>query len=124
NGTASVTAFAIQNTGSKAIAISSISFRGLPVANTNWFSCAAASCGTSTNVNTDLTVDYTPASVNLASGATAFTTGPISLTQGQATIVYVTNAGNIAGIDAGNTYSLQVQAGQSTAVLQIQVITG
>jgi hypothetical protein len=124
NGTASVTAFAIQNTGSKAISVSSISYRGLPVANLNWFSCIPANCGTSQNINTDLSVDYTPASVTLASGATPFTSGPISLTQGQATVVYVTNAGNVQGIDAGNTYSLQVQAGQSQAVLQVQVISG
>jgi hypothetical protein len=124
NSTASVTAFAVQNTGSKAITINSISLRGLPVANNNWYSCNPATCGTSTNVNTDLPAYYNPgAGVTLATGFTTMTTGSISLNQGQATIVYVTGAGNIAPIDAGNTYSLQVQAGQSTAVLQVQVIT-
>jgi hypothetical protein len=123
NGT-SVTAFAIQNTGSKAVTISSISMRGLPVANNQWWSCAPATCGTATNVNTDLNTQYHPSTgVPLASGSVVMTSGSVSLSQGQATIVYVTNAGSIAPLDAGNTYSLQVQAGQSIAVLQVQVIT-
>jgi hypothetical protein len=126
NGT-SVTAFAVQNTGSKAITISSISLRGLPVANNNWYSCNPTTCGTATNVNTDLSTQYNPASGVLLGPSpgtpTAMTAGSVSLSQGQATIVYLTNAGNVAPIDAGNTYALQVIAGQSQAVLQVQVIT-
>lgn len=123
NATQAVTAFAIQNIGSKPISINSIAFRGLPSAQANWYSCVPATCGTDTNVNTELTRDYTPTSVTLASGATAFTAGAVSLTQGQATIVYVSNAGSITPIDAGNTYALQIQAGQATAVQQVQVVS-
>jgi hypothetical protein len=127
NGT-SVTAFAVQNTGSKAITINSISLRGIPVSNNNWWSCPpgsqAGQCGTSKNVNTDLTTQYNPSSgVTLPDGGGVMTSGSVSLSQGQATIVYLKNAGNIAPIDSGNTYALQVQAGQSQAVLQVQVIT-
>jgi len=131
-----VTAFAVQNVGSKPISINSISFRGLPVAQANWYSCTPGTgpvlgaggvngCGSSQNVNTELVRDYTPASVVLADSATAYTfvTGPVSLTQGQATIVYVTNAGNITPIDAGNTYALQIQAGQAQSVIQVQVVS-
>jgi len=119
-----VTAFAVQNTGSKAITINSISMRGLPVPSSQWYSCAAATCGTADNINTELERDYTPASVVLAdTGATAFTTGAVSLNQGQATVVYVTEAGSIEAIDSGNTYSLQIQAGQAQAVQQVQVVT-
>jgi hypothetical protein len=50
-------------------------------------------------------------------------TGSISLAQGEAAIVYLSQAGNISPIDSGNTYSLQIQAGQATAVQQIQVVT-
>ena len=126
NGTQSVTAFVIQNTGSKAVTINSISLRGLPVATTAWYHCDPSDtvlCSTATNINTDLQADYSPANVALASGAVPMTAGSISLNQGQATVAYIQGAGNIVPIDAGNTYSLQVQAGQSTAVLQVQVIT-
>ena len=122
----SVTAFAVQNTGSKAIAINSISMRGLPVPTANWYSCDPADlakCDNSLNINTDLTAKYTPTTVTLASGSEAFAAGGVSLTQGQATIVYVVGAGNLAPIDAGNTYSLQIQSGQAVAVQQVQVIS-
>jgi len=126
NGT-SVTAFAIQNTGSKAITVSSVSMRGLPVPTSNWYSCDPTDtthCSTANNINTDLTAFYNPSTgVTLASGAVAMTSGSVSLTQGQATIVYVKAAGGLAPIDAGNTYSLQVQSGQAIAVQQVQVIS-
>jgi len=123
NGT-SVTAIAVQNTGSKAISINSISMRGLPVPTSSWYSLTDQTQATATNINTELTVDYTPANgVTLASGAAAMTSGPISLAQGKATIVYVSEAGNIDAIDSGNTYALQIQAGQATAVQQVQVVT-
>ena len=121
NGTGTVTAFAIQNVGSKPIAISQINMRGFSVPQTNWFSCGPV-CGTTTNLNTELQPDYTPLSINLPSGTTAFTAGPVGLAQGQATIVYLQNAGTLLPIDAGNTYSLQIQAGQATAVQQVLVV--
>jgi hypothetical protein len=122
NGTGqSVTAFAVQNTGSKPIAINSISMRGFSVPNTDWYSCGPT-CGTLNNINTELTADYTPANIVLGDGATAFTAGPVGLAQGEATIVYVDGAGNLAAIDAGNTYALQLQAGQVSAVQQVLVV--
>ena len=123
NGT-SVTALAVQNTGSKALTINSISYRGLPVPQASWYSLTDQSQATSTNINTELTVDYDPSDgVTLASGAALMTSGSVSLTQGGATIVYVVEAGNINAIDAGNTYSLQLTAGQANAVQQVQVVT-
>lgn len=121
----SVTAFAIQNTGSKAISVNSISMRGLPVPTASWYSLSNQTEATATNINTELTVDYDPAGgVDLAETTNAgMTSGAISLAQGAATIVYVEEAGNINAIDAGNTYALQIQAGQATAVLQVQVVT-
>ena len=126
NSTSSVVAFAVQNTGSKAVTINSISMRGLSVPTTSWYSCTSpATCATSTNINTDLNAQYSPmTSIKLPDNTYyPMTSGSISLTQGQATIVYVKSAGNLAPIDAGNTYSLQVQAGQAIAVLQVQVLT-
>jgi hypothetical protein len=121
NNVVSVTAFAVQNTGSKPIAINSISMRGFSVPNTEWYSCGPT-CGTLNNINTELTADYDTANINLGDGVTAFTAGPIGLAQGEATIVYVEEAGNLAPIDAGNTYALQLQAGQVSAVQQVLVV--
>jgi hypothetical protein len=122
NGTGTITAFAIQNTGSKPIAINQINMRGFSVPQTNWYSCSPTTCGTTTNLNTELTADYDPTSITLASGATTFTAGPVGLAQGQATIVYLDNAGTLTPIDAGNTYALQIQAGQASAVQQVLVV--
>jgi hypothetical protein len=124
NGT-SVTALAVQNTGSKAISINSISMRGLPVPTSSWYSLTDQNLATATNINTELTADYFPdvGGVTLASGNAAMTQGSISLAQGKATIVYVKEAGNMEAIDSGNTYALQIQAGQAVAVQQVQVIT-
>ena len=120
---ASVTAFAIQNTGSKPIAINSITMRGFSSPNSAWYSCVPSPCGTLTNINTELTIDYTPSNVVLASGSTAFTAGPVGLAQGEATIVYVLNAGTLKPVDAGITYALQIQAGQASAVQQVLVVS-
>ena len=121
-GDLSITAFAVQNTGSKPIAINSISMRGFSIPNSDWYSCGP-SCGTLSNINTELTADYSPANIVLADGATVFTTGPVGLAQGEATIVYVEQAGNLHPIDAGNTYALQIQAGQASAVQQVLVVS-
>lgn len=118
----STTAFVVQNTGSKAVTISSINLRGVQVPTTNWFYTVQ----TDQNVlQTPLPVDYTEANVTFAApvGAVAMDTGSISLAQGEAAIVYLSQAGNISPIDSGNTYSLQIQAGQATAVQQIQVVS-
>jgi hypothetical protein len=123
----SVTAFAIQNVGSKPITVNSISMRGLPVPTAQWFSCLptdTATCAHPNNINTELTVDYNPGNgVTLAQGAVAMTAGNIGLAQGQATIVFVTEAGAINAIDSGNTYALQIVAGQASAVQQVLVVS-
>lgn len=127
----SVTAFAIQNVGSKPITVNSISMRGLPIPTANWYSCdpTLAACSSPTNINTELTVDYDcnslPATclVTLAGGPATMAPGPIGLAQGQATIVFVVEAGSINQIDSGNTYALQIQAGQASAVQQVLVVS-
>ena len=118
------TAFVVQNTGSKAVTISSINLRGLSVPNADWWSTKNA---TATELQTPLPVDHDPTDLAVSDGTTtlsgAFASGSISLNQGEAAIVYMVNAGNIAQIDSGNTYALQIQAGQATAVQQVSVIT-
>jgi hypothetical protein len=119
-----VTAFVVQNTGSKPITINSISMRGLPVPTANWYSFSNQTQATATVINTELIVDYVPTDfINLSTGNYATTQGAVSLAQGAATIVYISDAGNISAIDAGNTYSLQILAGQANAVQQVQVVS-
>jgi hypothetical protein len=124
----SVTAFAIQNVGSKPITVNSISLRGLPVPTAQWFSCSptdAALCSHPNNINTELTADYLPNNgVLLAQGyQSTFTSGSVGLAQGQATIVFVKEAGTIDAIDSGNTYALQIQAGQASSVTNVLVVS-
>jgi hypothetical protein len=120
NGDAT-TAFVVQNTGSKATTINSINLRGVSVPTSDWFYSISSD---SAVLQTELKVDHTEDSVVLGSQLTAMNTGSISLAPSQAAIVYLNEAGNIEAIDAGNTYSLQIQAGQATAVQQVQVVTG
>jgi hypothetical protein len=124
DATGATTAFVVQNTGSKAVTISSISLRGVSVPTASWhYNIENA---TATNIQTTLPVDHTPAGaggVVLDAGAIDMIQGTISLAQGEAAIVYMMGAGDITEIDAGNTYSLQIQAGQAVAVQQVQVIT-
>ncbi len=56
-------------------------------------------------------------------GSTNFTSGTIGQNQGQATIVYVVEAGNIDAIDAGDTYALQIQAGQALAAQIVLIVS-
>ena len=121
----STTAFAIQNVGSKAVTVTDIKLRGIAVPVASWFSCkgsGAGKCATAINVQTPLPYDSTENSVTI--GGTLYTmTGnqQVSLSQGEAAIVYLDGAGNINSIDAGNTYALQIQAGQASSVTQVSV---
>ena len=114
------TAFVVQNTGSKAITINSINLRGLQVPTDNWFSTTGA---TQTQLQSQLPVAYNVDTTGVGGISGTWATGPISLNQGGAAVVYMNNAGNMSPIDAGNTYALQIQAGQATAVQQVQVVT-
>lgn len=126
NGTdVSTTAFVVQNTGSKAITINSINLRGLQVPTDSWWSTKQA---TPAQVQTALPVKFDVSNIDATTkpagfGTYTFTSGPLSLAQGEAAVVYMNNAGSMSALDAGSTYSLQIQAGQATAVQQVQVVT-
>ena len=124
NGT-STTAFAVQNTGDKQVTISSISIRGIstPISKV-WFNTVDA---TATNIQTEFAADYTENTVNVngVAGEETFTqaTGPLSLDQGKAMIIYIDDPANIDAIDAGLGMTLNVQAGKATAALSsVQVV--
>jgi hypothetical protein len=122
NSTDATTAFVVQNTGSKALAINSINLRGIGVPLSSW-DYSILNAAEANIAQTELT----PNRPNTAAG---YTNGQaISLAQGAVAVVYLngdsngTGPGAITTLDAGNTYSLQIQAGQATAVQQVQVIT-
>jgi hypothetical protein len=120
------TAFVVQNTGSKAVTISSITLRGIPVPTSLWHYVVTSD---QSLIQGELDPYYDPTAAETALAAGSFTDGStISLNQGEAAIVYLTTSGdsspgNMTPIDSGNTYALQIQAGQSTAVQQIAVVT-
>jgi hypothetical protein len=117
------TAFVVQNTGSKAVTISSINLRGLSVPTATMYYTIT---NNQTQLQTELPADFIEDSVTIAGVAITMDGGDgstISLNQGDAAIVYLSEAGNITPIDSGNTYALQIQAGQATAVQQVSVVS-
>ncbi|MGI0024228.1 MAG: hypothetical protein ACREA4_03660 [Nitrososphaera sp.] len=123
----SVAAFAVQNTGGKPVSLTSISIRGLSVPLSSvWFNTLDASAN---NIQTEFTADYDPSDgVDVDStlaGQEAFTaaTGPVSLDQGDAVIVYIEDPANIDAIDAGLSMTLNIQAGQANAVQSVSVVS-
>ena len=116
----STTAFVVQNTGSKAITINSITLRGVQVPTASWYYVIT---GNQSELQSQLQVDFVEAGGFTGITGVPTTPGPISLSQGEAAVVYLSEAGNMSLLDSGNTYALQIQAGQATAVQQVQVIT-
>ena len=119
------TAFVVQNTGSKAVTINSISLRGLSVPTSLWNYLPTTD---QAQLQAELNPHYTLTGVQDDIGAVGWQTETISLAQGEAAIVYLLTdeaaaPGGISPIDSGNTYALQIQAGQATAVQQNPVIT-
>lgn len=122
----STTAFVVQNTGSKAVTINSIALRGVSVPTSLWNYLVT---NDQALIQAELDPYYGLTNVDGAYAGTFTSGSTISLNQGEAAIVYLMTdggtvaPGNLKPIDSGNTYALQIQAGQATAVQQIQVIT-
>lgn len=119
NGTSSVASLVVQNTGGNPVSINSIMLRGISVpVNSIYYNTADA---TQTNVQRELTRDFSLSSIDVTGTAPeeAFThaIGQITLSQGQAAIIYVANPGNITALDINQAFTMNVQAGQSSATL-------
>jgi hypothetical protein len=121
-------AFVVKNTGGKVVSINSITLRGTPIPVNAWYFNNTQSLMTVQNTQTELQFDTdgTLTSVALPSGATAFTlaTGPISLQQGESAILYIENPAGIGPTDIGISYTMNVKAGQATAVQSVSVASG
>lgn len=116
-----ITAFAIQNTGTTELTLTEIKFRGMPVPVADWYSCK--SCATAENLQTALVADFTPITVTIGKHDYYLANNvQVTLAKGEAAVVYLTNAGNIQRVDAGNTFALEVTAGQATSVVQLSIM--
>jgi hypothetical protein len=82
---------------------------------------------TATNIQTEFIADYSETTVNVngVAGEETFTlaTGPVSLDQGKAVIIYIDDPANIDAIDAGLAMTLSIQAGASNAVQSVSVVS-
>ncbi|MEM3159425.1 MAG: hypothetical protein QXJ74_01445 [Nitrososphaera sp.] len=128
NGTNSVGAFVVQNTGGKVVSLQSISVRGQSVPTSAWWYNTADA--TAANIQRELTYG----DGNLFNGqdvtgdATPDTflkaTGPISIQQGKAVIIYLDDPSGITSIDSGLSFNMNIQAGKASAVKSVSVVNG
>lgn len=121
----STAAFAVQNTGGKPVSITSISIRGISVPlDTVWFHADNA---TATNIQTEFIADYSENTVDIdgdpAEDTFTKATGPVSLDQGKAVIIYIDDPANLGAIDAGLSMTLSISAGQANAVQSVSVVS-
>jgi hypothetical protein len=127
NGTTSVAAFVVQNTGDKPVAVHTIVVRGMSVPVSSWYYNIADA--TQANVMRELRSDYNLNAVDLNGSAPdeAFiqATGPVSINQGQAVILYLANPGAINVMDTGHAFNINVHAGKASGSLAaVSVTTG
>ena len=119
NGTHSSAGLVVQNTGNKPLTIESLMVRGMTVPYSSWYFNTADA--TQSNVMRELRPDFTLNAVDVTNSAPEETfiqaTGPISINQGQAVIIYLANPSGINMMDAGLDYNLNVKAGKSNAAV-------
>ncbi len=129
NGTSSVAAFVVQNTGGKQLTIEKIAVRGLSVPISNWYYNNDAAIVTAANIQRELTYDGTLGTINVDGivGEEAFAqaSGPLSLDQGEVVFVYMANPASVTAMDNGLDLALNVQAGKASAVMaSVRVVPG
>ena len=126
NSTASQAGFVVQNTGGKVVSVQTITIRGSSVPTSSWYYNINNS--TQTNIQNELTFDTVGSltQIQLKSGLATFqqATGPVSLKQGQAAIIYLNNPAGISSLDSGLAFTMNIQAGKSSAVQSVSVISG
>jgi hypothetical protein len=107
----STTAFVVENTGTKAITIDSITLSDVPVPASKWFFTTDPSVVKLANVQNDLPVDYTETAVAIGGGIVFMKSGALTLEPGQRAIVYLDEAGGVVEKDIGLALTLQVKSG-------------
>ncbi|MGH9878901.1 MAG: hypothetical protein ACRD5H_14815 [Nitrososphaerales archaeon] len=121
----STAAMVVQNTGSTQGTITVMSIRGLAIPLSSVYLNTVDA--TTTNIQTELIADYSEYTVDADSDPAeeVFTlaTSPITLYPGQAVIIYIDEPANIDAIDAGLSMTLNIQAGQASAVQSVVVVS-
>jgi hypothetical protein len=127
NNTSSQAAFVIQNTGGKVVSVNTISVRGTSVPVAQWYYNNDIAL-TAADIQTELAKDNdgNQLSININGSSKTFTqaSGPISLKQGQAAIVYLSNPAGIKSIDSGLSFNMNILAGKASAVKSVSVVNG
>ena len=119
NGTSSVASLVVQNTGDTVVSLSSITVRGMAVPTSSiYFNTVDA---TATNIQRELTSDFSLTSVDVTGSAPEETfthaVNQISLSQGQAVIIYIVNPGQVTALDMNQQFTVNVQANGATVTL-------
>lgn len=128
NSTSSQAGFVVQNSGGKVVSVQSITIRGSSVPTSSWYYNIANA--TQTNIQNELAfrnqglITQIPLKSSPPNAAFTQATGPVSLKQGQAAIIYLVNPAGISSIDSGLAFTMNVQAGKSSAVQSVSVVSG
>lgn len=125
----SVMALVVQNTGGKDVSIQSITVRGQSVPTSSWYYNNDPAVARSSNTQRELVWETNP---NLNDGYSLDGSagqepliralGPISIAQGQSAFIVIDSPANISSLDTGLAFTVNVQAGKSSAVQSVSVV--
>ena len=126
----SVAGFVVQNTGGKPVSIQTITIRGQSVPTANWHYNKDIALTIPANTqrelqweaNFDLSMydlDNDLADDDVLTEAT----GPVSLNQGEAAFIFLDSPAGISSLDTGLAFTVNVQAGQASAVQSVSVVS-
>ena len=127
NGTTSVAAFVVQNTGGKVVSIHSVTIRGMSVPIDSWYynTVDATAANVLRELRSDFNLNAIDVTGTLPEEVFVHATAPVTITQGQAVIVYVANPGSITAMDSNLAFNVSVHAGKaSTSLAGVDVING
>lgn len=118
----STTAFVLENTGEKAITITSIYLRSVPVPVQDWYFTKDPAAVRAKNLSEKLPADYKESAVLFGNSLAVMEQGAMTLEPAQAAIVYLNEAGVVTEKDAGLTLILQVQTANVQTIIPVQVV--
>lgn len=118
----STTAFVLENTGEKAITITSIYLRSVPVPAQDWYFTKDPAAVRAENLLEKLPADYKESAVLFGNSLAVMEQGAMTLEPAQVAIVYLNEAGGVTEKDAGLTLILQVQTANVQTIIPVQVV--
>jgi hypothetical protein len=118
----STTAFVVENTGEKAVTITSIYLRSVPVPAQDWYFTKDPAAVRPGNLQQELPADFKESAVLLGNSLAVMEQGAMTLEPAQAAVVYLNEAGGVTEKDAGLTIILQVQTLTVQTIVSVQVV--